>query len=545
MVKTELEYNPYIQETKVRFNGKNPRINSLIEKYNDSVLQDWLQEIPSIFYNEMNGYDFDLEFTGTNKDYEDLVETFRSIGIKDDKVHLVHKNELDSRDVKVKKVHELIAWLSDNPNHRFEYEAFEKKNRDLKDGVYTFLIIQGRNVDTSSFVEKNMSFEYIEDIEQLDNTELSNTPILVCIDDDSVYNLQKNIEYIKNRIEIKDRQVFFSIDKNLVEKEIVRIITDMGIFQPQLVESLDDEKILSYISIYPVTNYIKEFIKFANNEFITIKEEIDEEKSVREQANKVIYEQLDEIEALIVRMKNVVDNINNRDNLSMDEEWITARECVFKNIDKWKEKKTKITKESDANEMSHELCELTKKLFADFVETLKNYYVINCSNITQMYIDWYNTIEYDVDFLPSVNSDAGVQESIITDFWQELLEIKEEEYVVPKEDFFGKLFGSGNQNENKEPVLETSYYYVKWRAFVKELVEPQMNDFIEKLWDRLLDFYNRTAEIYLKHLKESIEEQEACKEKISAQLSDEDKIIEEDLDWCSKVIEQLRIIERG
>ena len=23
------------------------------------------------------------------------------------------------------------------------------------------------------------------------------------------------------------------------------------------------------------------------------------------------------------------------------EEWITARECVFKNIDKWKEKKTK------------------------------------------------------------------------------------------------------------------------------------------------------------------------------------------------------------
>lgn len=35
MVKTELEYNPYIQETKVRFNGKNPRINSLIEKYND------------------------------------------------------------------------------------------------------------------------------------------------------------------------------------------------------------------------------------------------------------------------------------------------------------------------------------------------------------------------------------------------------------------------------------------------------------------------------------------------------------------------------
>lgn len=32
MVKVKMDYNPYLMETKVKFNNKEPRINSLIEK---------------------------------------------------------------------------------------------------------------------------------------------------------------------------------------------------------------------------------------------------------------------------------------------------------------------------------------------------------------------------------------------------------------------------------------------------------------------------------------------------------------------------------
>ena len=35
MVKVELEYNPYLMETVVRFDGREPRINSLVEKYQE------------------------------------------------------------------------------------------------------------------------------------------------------------------------------------------------------------------------------------------------------------------------------------------------------------------------------------------------------------------------------------------------------------------------------------------------------------------------------------------------------------------------------
>ena len=62
MVRAELIYNPYLLETEVRFNGNPPRINSLVEKYKGEKLQTWISEIPSIFYDEMNGYDFELEF---------------------------------------------------------------------------------------------------------------------------------------------------------------------------------------------------------------------------------------------------------------------------------------------------------------------------------------------------------------------------------------------------------------------------------------------------------------------------------------------------
>ena len=63
MMKAELNYNPYLLETSVKFNGQAPRINSLVEKFQNSSLQKWVHRIPDIFYDEMNGFDFELDFS--------------------------------------------------------------------------------------------------------------------------------------------------------------------------------------------------------------------------------------------------------------------------------------------------------------------------------------------------------------------------------------------------------------------------------------------------------------------------------------------------
>lgn len=100
MIKAQLSHNPYVMETKVMFNNRAPRINSLVEKYQEGDLHTWIKKIPSIFYDEMNGYDFELEFSGTKLDFEELQKAFKEAGVTDEMVHLFHKNELDAREEK-------------------------------------------------------------------------------------------------------------------------------------------------------------------------------------------------------------------------------------------------------------------------------------------------------------------------------------------------------------------------------------------------------------------------------------------------------------
>ena len=93
MIKADLSYNPYLNETDIRFNGKKPRINSLVEKYQDEVLQKWISKIPNIFYDEMNGYDFELDFSGTKLDFDELKKAFQDQGVTEDLVQIFHKNQ--------------------------------------------------------------------------------------------------------------------------------------------------------------------------------------------------------------------------------------------------------------------------------------------------------------------------------------------------------------------------------------------------------------------------------------------------------------------
>ena len=72
MVKAELNYNPYLLETKILFNAQPPKINSQVEKFQAMPLQKWLPQLPVVFYAEMNGYDFDLDFSGTALDFSQL-----------------------------------------------------------------------------------------------------------------------------------------------------------------------------------------------------------------------------------------------------------------------------------------------------------------------------------------------------------------------------------------------------------------------------------------------------------------------------------------
>ena len=169
MVKAELSYNPYLLETGVTFNGCAPKINSLVEKHLTGALQKWADRIPAIFYDEMNGYGFDLEFNGTCADYEALQATFDAQGIGRESVRLFHKNELEDACQKSERLACLLDWLRGNPNRRFDYPAFRAAQADLFDTDYSFIVMQGEQCD-SPFPD--VVVEAVSGAEELAQTDL-------------------------------------------------------------------------------------------------------------------------------------------------------------------------------------------------------------------------------------------------------------------------------------------------------------------------------------------------------------------------------------
>ena len=98
MITAELSYNPYLREMAVKFNGQPPHINSLVEKYQDCPLQDWVTEIPFIFHDEMNGYGFELDFCGTELDFDEVRNAFHMQAVSESEVQIILKNALECRE---------------------------------------------------------------------------------------------------------------------------------------------------------------------------------------------------------------------------------------------------------------------------------------------------------------------------------------------------------------------------------------------------------------------------------------------------------------
>ena len=244
MVYAELMHNPYLLKTKVCFNGQGPKINSQIEKYENQTLKNWVDLVPGIFYDEMNGYDFDFNFTGTKSDFEEVQKAFKKAGVKTDEVRLFFKNELEDAEVKSMEIDALLCWLKEHRNRRFNWDIFWDTNKELFDSRYPYIVIGG---GIPGFVNKDIVIENVKSEEELKGTILTNTPILFLVDDTSMKPFRQNLVKILSRKDISQKQLFFLFDDSVQEERTKRIILDLG------VDSFGDpnyvEHVLRYVQL--------------------------------------------------------------------------------------------------------------------------------------------------------------------------------------------------------------------------------------------------------------------------------------------------------
>lgn len=171
MVYAELMHNPYLLKTKVCFNGQAPKINSQIEKYENQTLKNWVNLVPGIFYDEMNGYDFDLYFTGTGSDFEEIQQAFKKAGVTTEEVRLFFKNELEDAETKSREIDTLLSWMKNRRNRRFDWEKFRDANKEFFDSRYSCVVI-GEPAPESD--NKDIVIENVKSEEELKGTVLTN-----------------------------------------------------------------------------------------------------------------------------------------------------------------------------------------------------------------------------------------------------------------------------------------------------------------------------------------------------------------------------------
>ena len=71
MREIQIKYNPYRLETEILIDGETPKQNSKLN-FADRRLQEWVEDLPDILFEECSSRDFKLIFHGTILDYEDI-----------------------------------------------------------------------------------------------------------------------------------------------------------------------------------------------------------------------------------------------------------------------------------------------------------------------------------------------------------------------------------------------------------------------------------------------------------------------------------------
>ena len=154
---------------------------------------------------------------------------------------------------------------------------------------------------------------------------------------------------------------------------------------------------------------------------------------------------------------------------------------------------------------------------------------------------WYDVANADTSFTPEWIPTPDYEFDTIRPIQNELLNLKEEAYVTPKEDILGKFFKSSTDAESK-PVLETTFYYAWWRSYALSKVEPYLYRIYGICVAKLIDYFDQLANVYKEHLLTLVGEKEAAKYSLSTQLSKEELLLQNDSDWLIKFSDMVKVI---
>lgn len=538
MISVELQNNPYLLETHVRFNGQRPKINCQIEKYENQLLSDWVSNVPQIFYDEMNGYDFDLIFSGTEYDFQKLNQAFAANDVTPEQVRLIMRNELEDAEVKSDEINKMLEWLRSERNRQFDFDVFYNANKELFEETFSCVLIRGIDELTEGLT---FTLENVNSIEEIAGTNLTYVPVVFVVENNILKRFRRELTELLVRKDVEQKQLFFYISPSMDQEYVIRFIQDLGVKNPHAISRLDDGNIATYIKNYPMIVYVREVIQTIEKEIKIMDAQLKEKNEQSAIENAEVHYQISALEEIVDRIKEVDRNFVDLDNYSGGTKFSNLKDELEDLIKKWKIRKTKVVGESDIDKNAAEYEQDLIKYMSEFYKNATAYYQYERGRIEKEFKDIYLKQPLDPEYEPEGVVLSMPSKTVIMGIKEVLVELKEERFEE-KPDLFDFFKVS---SETKELVLVVTSYYEKWREKAVELIIPNVENYIEESQKNLQNYYNELAKKYHEKLSNLHDCKVKEKNNIASKLSEDERLLQADNEWLTKFKDQLIRIERG
>ena len=546
MVKVELSYNPYLLETEIKFNGSPPMINSEVEKYKDKMLQNWMQKLPRIFYDEMNGYDFDLEFSGPLLEFEQLEGTFLENGITKDKVRLILKNELESVLKKNLRLTDLLDWIRINRNRKFNYRSFEENNIDLIENSYLLFIVNNTESYSKVMEQYKVNVELINSIEELPN-EFYNFPVLFDLNEENYKESFYILRMLLNQNDVSDEQLFFYIHGQVDKQIFIRTIKDLGVSRPKVVDDISDVKILHYLEVYPITTHIQNSILILRDELNILKEGLFSEIEKSRKDNELVYKEIEKLENLLIRLNTAFGKVIDLKDLVIDSNNYSPAEKFISKLENWRKRKFKMNSDNEAVEVINSLNEEIAKFYNEYIFDSVMFFENQIDEVSSSLDYIYVAADYNDHFTPQIKPKLDLNKYTLPDMTAELKACRKVNLVEKPLEIrdFLNTFSKKSTSNPIEMVEQVSYLYNDFREVVKRKFQILSNQIIDLIMQELSEYKFNIIEAYVRHLTQIINEKNQQKEDITLRLSQDEQELQNDKNWLEDFEDQLNLIERG
>ena len=558
MVSAELVHNPYLLETVARFNGREPKVNSAIEKFEGRPLVEWVDEVPNTFRDEMNGLDFDLSFTGTDADYRKILKAFSDQGIRvldtsadssdvsaemnpnDFDVRLSHSGRLEGVGVKRREIVDLLAWFDAHRNRWFDYDEFINANSEALDGTVPYIVASESPVQLEL---PSISIETVDSAQNdLAGTLLTNTPVLFMVNPKNRAQFRSELLYVLGRTDIEQRQLFFCIHPSLNRDRAIRVISDLGVENPQVVEQPDDQLVMQYIDDYPSMEYVRSSVSIFRTVYDEITAILEEVGADRVVASADRGREIAGIDQRIDKLEDARSQIGIIKLIDSGAEIVNIRQQFDDRILTWRIRKTRVT---GHEEIEYAAREFDKSLrgWAQIFETgLATLLQSEQQRIGREAAKIYISAGAVPSFVPKVAHPIFQSTVSFPNLINALVAQTETERVSLRNDILG-LFGVGGGSSGESETVEVASYE-DWRLTARSRIMPAVRDTVDACMQELSRYHAALIEAYSQQLSILIERQEQDKELLKAMLSDTERMLEEDKDWLAEFEEQLLEIER-